>query len=251
MLRSLYIASTGMLVQKQKMDVMTNNIANIETIGYKKDTMISSSFKDLFIERTNDPNIISISNDVGLQNTGLHVEEIAISFKQGSIEETQRLSDLALEGSGFFVVSTQQGERYTRDGSFGVNKEGYLVNADGLYVSGENGRILVGDNEFAVDENGGVFIDGLQVDRLKIVSFSDAAALRKQGSNLYYNFGNAQVLAATDTTVKQGFLENSNVDMAQAMIDVMAVSQAYQTNQRIVKMLDESLQKTVNEVGRV
>ena len=90
-----------------------------------------------------------------------------------------------------------------------------------------------------------------EVDKLKIVSFSDVAALRKQGSNLYYNFGNAQVSAATDTAVKQGFLENSNVDMAQAMIDVMAVSQAYQTNQRIVKMLDESLQKTVNEVGRV
>ena len=250
MLRSFYIASTGMLVQRKKMDVITNNITNSETTGYKKDQLLSRSFKDMMIARINDPAVINISTPVGLQNTGVHIDEVITNFTQGNMEETGRLSDMAIEGSGFFAISTTAGERYTRDGSFGVNSQGYLVTADGNYVQGENGRILVGSSKFSIDGQGNVTVNGASAGKLKIVTFADSAGLRKEGNNLYYNY-NTSAVANGQYNVKQGFLEGSNIDIAQEMVDMMAVSRTYDTNQRMVKMIDETLSKTVNDVGRV
>jgi flagellar basal-body rod protein FlgF len=145
MLRSLYIASTGMLAQREKMDIVTNNIVNVDTTGYKKDTLISKSFKDMMIQSMN-------GTDIGNLNTGIHVDDVVTSFDQGVLEQTDRLSDVALEGDGFFVVNTQDGIRYTRDGAFAVTSNGYLVNSEGNYVQGTNGNIYVGSGDFAIDE---------------------------------------------------------------------------------------------------
>lgn len=251
MLRSLYIASTGMLVQRQRMDVLTNNIANIETSGYKKDTLISRSFRDMMIERLENSNILNMSTSIGPLNTGIHADEIFTSFSQGAIEETGRLSDIALQGEGFFVISTPDGNRYTRDGAFAVSSNGYLVNSDGHYVQGENGSIYVGQGEFSINESGEVLVDGEVVNKLRVVTFADLSGLRKTGDNLYMNSNNQAEITPQDTVVRQGSLENSNVNMAQEMVDMMTVSRAYETNQRMVKMLDESLAKSVNEVGKV
>ena len=98
MLRSLYTAASGMLVQRKKMDVITNNITNVETTGYKKDQLLSRSFKDMMIERINDPAVINISKTVGPLSTGVHVDEITTDFAQGNMENTERLTDLAIQG---------------------------------------------------------------------------------------------------------------------------------------------------------
>ncbi len=251
MLRSLYIATTGMLVQRKKMDVITNNVANIETNGYKKDRLLSRSFQDMMIQRIGDPAIISMSTTVGAQNTGVHIDEITIDFTQGSMENTERLSDLALQGSGYFVVSTPNGDRYTRDGSFAVSSDGYLVSGDGYPIMGTNGRIQVGNGKFAIDDQGNVTVDGKITNKLRIAAFADETGLRKTGFNLFINYTNQAVGTPAGTTVKQGYLEGSNVDMATEMVEMMEVSRTYDTNQRMVKMLDESLGKAVNEVGRV
>jgi flagellar basal-body rod protein FlgG len=251
MLRSLYIAGTGMLVQRKKMDVLTNNIANVETTGYKTDTLLSRSFKDILIERMNDPAVINISNSVGPLNTGVHIDEVVVNFTQGNMEETERLTDLAIDGPGFFTVATQDGERYTRDGSFGINNEGYLVTADGYYVQGAGGAINVGLGGFAVDAQGNITVDGTSAGQLKIVNFEDLTGLRKTGNNLYANYTGQAVLQTELGTVRQGSLEASNVDITRQMVDMMEISRTYELNQRMVKMIDESLGKTVNEVGRV
>ncbi len=251
MLRSLYTAATGMLVQRKKMDVITNNITNIETNGYKRDQLISRSFKDMLINRINDPAVVSYSTVIGSQNAGVHIDEVATDFTQGNLEDTGRLSDLALQGPGFFAINTPGGERYTRDGSFSVNSEGYLVTADGNYVMGVSGKIRVGTGKFSVSDQGVVTVNGTPAGKLKIVAFADTAGLRKEGNNLYVNY-NTQITAATaGTSVKQGYIEGSNVDIAREMVDMISVSRMYETNQRMVKMLDESLDKAVNEVGRV
>lgn len=250
MLRSLYLAATGMMVQRKKMDVLTNNIANAETTGYKRDRLLSRSFKDMMIERTGDPYIVNILSGVGPQNTGIHIDEIFTDFLQGSLEQTGRLSDIAIQGDGYFAVSTPAGERYTRDGSFAVSSEGYLVTSDGYPVLGTNGFLRVGSGTFSVDGQGNVTAGGTAVGRIRVVTFADPTGLRKIGDNLYINYSNqAQVAGAY--TVKQGYLEGSNVDIAREMVDMMEVSRSYETNQRMVKMLDESLGKAVNEVGRL
>ena len=251
MLRSFYIAGTGMLIQKENMNVLTNNMMNIDTTGYKKDILISSTFKDMLIERVNDPNIVSTSEIVGLQNTGTHVEEIVTLFNQGSLEETERSCDMALEGEGFFVVSTEDGNRYTRSGSFTINENGYLVNSDGQYVLGEEGRIYIGDETFTIDEQGNIFVDGIQTNTLRVVTFEDLSGLRKEGNNLYVNYTGQAEITPDDTKVIQGYLESSNVDMAEELVNMMGLSKAYEVNQRVLKMVDESLEKTVNQIGKV
>ena len=251
MLRGMYTAATGMLVQRKKMDVITNNIANLETTGFKASQLISRSFKDLLIARINDPSIVGVSQIIGSQNNGIQVDQIFTDFTQGALEQTDRSGDLAIAGEGYFAISTPKGERYTRDGTFYVNSEGYLTTADGNYVQGTNGRIHVGASDFQVDEQGNITVKNVSVGKLKIVTFDDSAGLRSEGGNLYYNYNAKVVTPTTPSTVKQGYLEASNVDITKEMVDMISVSRTYETNQKILKMLDESLGKAVNEVGRI
>ena len=244
MLRSLYIASTGMLAQRQKMDIVTNNIINIDTTGYKKDTLITRSFQDLMIERMG-------GSYIGPQNTGIHVDDVVTSFEQGDLEQTGRLSDMALEGEGFFVVNTADGPQYTRDGACAVSPDGYLVNADGNYVQGNNGRIYVGKGNFTINEQGNVIVNNATVDKLRVVPFGDLTGLEKVGSNMFAAGTAGAPQTATECKVKQGYLEGSNVDMSEEMVTMVEINRAYQVNQRVLTMLDQSLGKTVNEVGKL
>lgn len=250
MIRSLYTAATGMLVQRQKMDVAINNISNIETTGFKKDNLVSRSFADMLIARIG--GMGPGAAVIGPLSTGAHIDALYTDYTQGSLEETKRALDVALQGDGFFSVATPAGVRYTRDGSFSVSSDGYLMTADGNPVLGTNGGyIYVGGGEFAIDAEGVVTAaDGTVSGTLAIVSFADNASLRKTGNNLYAGTG-AIAGKPAPTSVKQGYLEASNVDIAGAMVDMMMINRAYETSQRVVKMLDESLGKAVNEVGRV
>ncbi len=251
MLRCFYTACTGMLVQRDRMEVLANNLTNVDTTAYKSYGLISSTFEDMMIERINDPGTGGASPVVGALGTGTHIEELYTTFGQGSIEETSRACDFALEGEGFFVIATADGDRYTRDGGFAVNSAGYLVTSEGQYVQGQNGRIYVGGDNFSTDELGNIYVDGTLADRFQIVAFEDVTGLRKDGSNLYAHVSGPGAQAATDTVVVQGALEGSNVDTAEELTRLLSVSNAYTINQRVLGMVDGSLEKAVNEVGRV
>jgi flagellar basal-body rod protein FlgF len=245
MLRSLYISASGMLAQRRTMDVLTNNLANLDTIGYKRDSLMSRSFADVLLSRINDPE----GNDgaIGPMNWGVHPDEIATDFGQGPLEGTGRAADLALAGDGFFVVETPQGLRYTRSGNFQVDGAGYLCTSEGYYVRGTNGRIHVGSQDFAVDLTGNITSPGGNY-KLQIVQFANNAVLQKEGDNLY---SGPAVAALAQCDVLQGFLEGSNVDLSGEMVNMITVSRNYEANQRMVTMLNGTLEKTVNEVGRV
>jgi flagellar basal-body rod protein FlgG len=180
---------------------------------------------------------------------GTHNSRVITSFVQGNLEGTERSLDFALEGEGFFVVSTPGGERYTRDGSFSVSSDGYLLSSGGYYVQGQNGRIYVGGDNFAVNEEGSVSVNGAVTDRLRIVRFENAASLRKDGNNLYIS--GQRPRQDNDTKVMQGFLEGSNVDVSGELANMLAVSRSYETNQRVLRMVDGTLEKSVNNVGRI
>ncbi len=248
MLRCFYTAGTGMLVQRDKMDVLTNNLINADTVGYKSDFLVSESFNEMLIRRLNDP--YGGSSIVGELGTGAHIGNVVTSFKQGNLEYTGRECDLALEGQGFFVVAATQGERYTRDGSFSVSDAGYLVNSDGYYVKGVGERIYVGDGEVTIDELGNVYVEDVFADRIRIVSFEDTAGLRKDENNLYASAGQ-RAGEDSETKVRQGYLESSNVEISGELADMLMISRAYETNQRVLRMVDGTLDKAVNEVGRI
>lgn len=245
MLRSLYISASGMLAQRRTMDVLTNNLANVDTPGFKRDNLMVRSFSDVLLSRINDAE----GNDgpIGYMNWGVHPDEITTDFGEGPLEATGRTADIALAGDGFFVVETPQGLRYTRSGNFQVDAAGYLCTSEGYYVRGANGRIHVGSQNFAVDMAGNIMSPGGNY-KLQIVQFADNAVLRKVGNNLY---SGPAVAALSNSEVLQGYLEGSNVDLSSEMVSMITVSRSYEANQRMVSMLNDTLEKTVNEVGRI
>jgi len=251
MVRGLYIAGTGMLLQRRKMETITNNIVNAETTGYKKEFNVSHSFDEVLTRRVNDAQSRAVlGRMVGPLNLGTQVDQLYIDFDMGSLEGTERPTDLALIGDAFFVVQTADGERYTKTGHFYLNNEGFLVDGEGNPLLGQNGPINVGGLDFTVDGNGNVFTAAGLVDTIRVVSFEDNNTLRRQGSNLF--FATEPPLAAPNPyTIAQGFLEMSNVDIGREMVDMLAMYRTYETNQRMVTMIDETMGKAVNEIGRL
>jgi flagellar basal-body rod protein FlgG len=252
MVRGLYAAGTGMLAQLKNMNVVINNATNAETVGYKSDTVVSKSFNDRLIDRINDPSILNTRTTVGSLNGGMYIDQLVTSYEQGVLDATGLQTDLALSGDGFFVVNTSGGERYTRAGNFTADSQGYLINADGYRVVGNDGNsVYVGLGEFGIDAQGAVSINNQPTGQsLQVVGFEDNGGLRKVGDNLYSNFTGRRV-QESDAMVKQGFLEMSNANVADVMVDMMTVYRLYESNQRMVQMTDESLGLAVNQIAKV
>ena len=261
MVRGLYIAGTGMLLQRRRMETITNNIVNAETTGYKKEYNVSHSFDEVLTRRVNDTRSrgAQLRNDVpetvlgrlvGPLNLGTQVDQLYIDFGMGAMEGTERPTDFTLIGDAFFVVQTADGERYTKTGHFYLDTEGYLIDGEGNYLLGENGPIYVGGLNFAVDSGGNVYTEAGFVDTIRVVSFEDNNTLRRQGSNLF--FATEPPLAVPhEYQIAQGFLEMSNVDIGREMVDMLAMYRAYETNQRMITMIDETLGRAVSEIGRL
>jgi flagellar basal-body rod protein FlgG len=250
MVRAQYISGTGMLLQRRMMETITNNITNADTTGYKKENLVAHSFDAVMIERINDNGSRSNPPIVGPLTFGTQIDQVYTDFAMGNLEETGRATDLALVGDVFFALDTPNGERYTRAGAFLVDREGYIIDAEGNYLLGENGRIYAGGDEFSVDDAGNVSVEGVYSDTIRAVSFEDNATLRKQGSSVFYAT-EEPIAPAGRYDVKQGFLENSNVDIAREMVDMITVYRTYETNQRMLTMTDEIVGKAVNDIGRL
>ena len=251
MVRGLYTAGTGMLLQRRRMETITNNITNAETTAYKKEFNVAHSFDEVMTRRINDTSSASMNRHfVGPLNLGTQVDQLYTNFEQGSLEVTDRPTDLALIGDAFFVVMTADGERYTKTGHFYLNDGGFLVDGEGNPLLGNNGPIYVGGLNFAVDSGGNVFTEQGYADTIRVVSFADNETLRKQGSNLF--FATVPPLAeANPYAIQQGFLEMSNVDIGREMVDMLAMYRAYETNQRMITMIDETVGRAVNDIGRL
>ena len=155
MIRGWYIGSSGMNAQQNRLDAISNNLANVDTAGYKRDVSVSKSFSELLLRRTEADGVYKTSVGsadaapvIGKLGLGVETNENFTEFEQGSFRSTGSSSDLALSGEGFFAVQTPTGERYTRNGNFILGKEGILETKDGYPLLGENGLILPGDDKF-------------------------------------------------------------------------------------------------------
>jgi len=251
MLRALYIAGNGMLTQMKHMDTAGNNISNANTAGYRKDRSIAASFEDMLLANTGKPKRQPGSNVIGPLNPGIHMDETITDHGQGPMEYTGRAADISILGSGFYAVETQNGVRYIRGGSFFVNNEGYLSAGDGSLLLGVYGPIQPGTDEFTVDRFGNVFVDDVYIDTLAMVDFQDTNLLVKEGTLLFQNTGGQANFMAAEGEAVQGYLEGSNVDITQELVQMMSVMRNYDSNQRVIRMLDDTLAKTINEVGRL
>jgi flagellar basal-body rod protein FlgG len=212
---------------------------------------------------------------IGGLGTGVELNELYTSFEQGGLKETQSEFDLALDGTGFFTVATPWGERYTRNGSFQLGKEGFLETKEGYPVLGENGPVRVKANNFQVDKEGRVWINGeyaedpnllvsrenntweqtVLLDSLKLVDFDLDRYLEKQGSSLYRETdvsGPAQVIEeGSRPRVVQGFTEAANVEPVREMVQMIEVNRAYEANQKVIQTHDSMLGTLINQTVRV
>lgn len=264
MIRGLYTSGWSMLANTRKLDVITNNMANVNTSAFKKDTVVFEAFPDVLIKRINDTESPStLSTRVGNMQYSSDVGEIYTYYTQGQFNQTGNTMDFAISDDNtgttqtpaFFtigLVNPQTGdssEYYTKDGAFVLNSNNQLVTKDGNYVLGQNGPITLSPGNFSVDDKGNIVQNGTLVDKLRITQFSDATKLRKYGDNLVQNDGSET--SDFKGTVMQGYLEQSNVNVVTEMVDMITVMRAYEANQKILQAQDETLEKVVNEVGVV
>ena len=283
MVRGWYTAVSGMRAQQWRLDAVANNLANVDTDGYKRDQAAFKAFPELLMRRFKDDGeymhpfgSADVAPIIGRLGTGVELNELYVSFEQGAMKETFSDFDLALDGKGFFAVETPYGERYTRNGSFFLGKEGYLETKEGYPVLGENGRIMVKANNFQVDKDGQVWInaayddgdpnnlvsmqnntweDPVLLDTLKLVDFDLDRYLKKQGTSLYYDTetsGPAMIIeAGYRPVVLQGFVEAANVEPVREMVQMIEINRAYEANQKVIQTHDTMLGTLINQYARV
>ena len=241
MLRGIYTAAGGMLSQQLSINTITNNMANGETVGYKKDNAVMSPFQQHLTHYLDSSQPFG-STVIGDMPYGVEVVETNISFQQGAIEPTGNKHDLAIDGDGFFMVETPEGVRLTRNGAFKVNSENNLVTAQGYRVLGQGGYIEVGGQDFSVLEDGRIFQDGVEVEQLRVVDFVDRSALQKEGES---HFSVPEVAAPVEPQfkIRQGYLEHSNVDMNLEMSRLISAFRGYEANSKVFQAFDQIMQQ--------
>lgn len=250
MIRGIYIAAAGMVTNMTRMMRITNNIANISTPGYKQDISPTEVVDDMILAIIDGTDGSVTSTEIGTLTTVIVADRPELDLRQGLLAETGLPFDLALTGDGFFTVQKDGETFYTRNGSFVRDADGRLRTEDGGIVQGIDGALTIPDGLIMVNSIGDVSVGGQAVGRLAIAELTPDATLRKVGQN-YFVLDTGTVAPAGNTDVLQGFLEGSNVEAANVMVEMLSTQRAYQVSQRMLVMQDSLLQKTVNELGRL
>lgn len=256
MYQGFYNLTSGMLTQSRNLNVISNNMVNIQTAGYKRDKMVSTTFQEEMLYRTgkrykDNPEPMATTSKIRT------ADRTYVNYEQGSFDETEGIYDFALGENGFFCIDTPGGIRYTRNGSFNVDDEGYL-NLNGMgRVEGRDGQpIRIDNEEFNVDGQG--VIRSSQVDEtgapvvlgaLRVVDFADYEALHKEDYGMFSTNQAAQEVE--QPTVLWKMLERSNVDMVEEMTNMMSSQRALQSAAQVLKMYDQVMSKAASDVGRL
>ena len=312
MWRGLYTAATGMITETKRTDVIANNLANAATTGYKRDKAIHREFEAMLIRRYYDhedgglvgmepnsqtdynTNTIDVTRfkgfdadpfyrpNIGRLGLGDYIDEIAVDHIQGPIETTGNELDLAIGGEGFFTIQSPEGIRYTRNGAFFRNAQGFIQDIRGYNLLDAQGQPIkiprdMFNKDIIITDDGGVYVKGDEVEpweedpiqnittgnqgnrqliaQIQLVNFEDRLALRKQGDNLFYAVadeeGNLAQPVASNAVIVQGALEKSNVQIVREMVELIHNHRMYEANAKAVTTQDSMLDKSVNEVGAV
>ncbi|MFC1886503.1 flagellar basal-body rod protein FlgF [Thermodesulfobacteriota bacterium] len=234
----------GALIQEMRLNILSNNIANINTVGFKEDKLFQipetggSEPADRFSQQARSFGDLPVSSFT--------------NFSQGKFLHTGNPLDLSLEGEGFFSVEGEDTVLYTRTGDLSVNNDGLLITQDGLPVLGQGGKIYLSSPDVVIDERGNIIENGTVVDSIKIVKFSQPNALQKAGLTRFAKTDpNIVDEKAKETNVMQGFIEQSNVDAVNSMTEMIDVLRGYETYQKVIQSLNDTALKAINDVGRL
>ena len=241
----MYSAVSGNIAAMQRMDVITNNMANVNTSGYKKDRMIF----DTLLSNAKNPTLPDGSMTDTPVLTGYTIET---DFSAGPQKQTGNPLDLSLDGDGFFVVNTPQGKAYTRQGNFHIDAGGRMVTADGYELQGNGGPVTIKGGKVNIDAKGDVFVDGTQTGSIGVVDFPKPYQMQKIGSALFVPSGPETAgQPAANTRIMQGAIEGSNVQPLQEMVTLIANNRFYEQCVKTIQSYDQMAAKAANDLGRV
>lgn len=251
MLNSLYTATSGLTMQQRRMDVISSNLANLNTVGHKRETAVFSQYIANPSEHPDD--IIRNSDYNKMINTTVRLDGIHTDFQEGYLKQTGRNLDMAFSNpKAFFAVDTPFGVRFTRDGQFTLNNNNELVTMDGYKVLSnvDNLQPVRLQDGSTITEDGDIMLNGARVGGLDVVQFEDTSKLQKVGENLY---------AAVDTLpdavnnpgIQTGYLEGSNVNPVQEMVKMIETSRGFESYSKVIQTIQEIDDKAVNQVGSI
>jgi flagellar basal-body rod protein FlgF len=233
--RGLYIAATGMYAELSRQDQLANDLANASTPGYKPTRAAQTSFGEALV--TN-----AVGQQVGSIGLGVQVDAPQVDLAQGPFVQTNQPLDVALEGPGFFRVQTANGPAYTRNGQFTTDASGKLITSTGAPVLDSQGRAITipTGSTPSIGADGTISVNGKTLAKLGVVSLTNVVKL---GDN---DFSGTPGAAPAGTQVRQGSLEGSGADAAKSMIDMIVSMRAYESSQKVIQAIDETLQKGIS-----
>ena len=235
MYKGIYIALSGAVLKHAQMETISQNLANADTIGYKKDQI---TFKDYLIPQ----DVFSYDPDGRAMS---YISTFRTDLSAGNMIKTDNLLDIAIEGKGFISL---EGNRYTRRGDLKKDGEGYLTTQDNIKVLGEKGPIRLPDGTLQINESGDVSVNGEKVDSLRIVEFQQPENLSKAGGNIFLFKGNP---SQTKGVVRQGQLEKSNVEIVKEMVRMIEMFREFESFQKAIQIFDDAQAKATNEIAKI
>ena len=241
---ALYVAMSRQAILRREMDVVANNIANVDTAGFKVESLISETKSEPLGGKASGGRNVQYVLDRGLSR----------DFGQGAMSGTGAPLDVAIEGDGFFQINTDAGERYTRDGRFTLDPTGRLVTGDGHAVGGEGGAEILIDpanGPVTIARDGTISQGEERIGKLGVVRFASLSGLSKQGDGLYRNDANIAPEAAPDAILHQGSVEGSNVN---AVLEVTRMIEVTREYEKVSKLMDQNSdlgRRTIERLGRV
>jgi flagellar basal-body rod protein FlgF len=252
-----------MLTQEIKMDYIANNLANVNTPGFKQNVGAIKSFPQMLVHRLNDTYLkvsgvegnMDLRPMAGLASMGAVVDEIATDFSKGVLQNTESKFDLAIDGPGFFTVETPFGERMTRAGNFTLNANKELVNKLGYRVMGENGPVVLDGKTFTIDSDGAIYVGEKgdeYLDKLKVVDVADQKTIKKVGHDMFMVPPElTQPVKMENAIVKQGALEQSNVNAITMLRSMIDVNRMYEANSKVILTKDTLMGRAVNDIAKI
>lgn len=268
MSKGIYTALSGAIAQGQRLDTIANNLANVNTPGFKRDSQL---FKEYLTAYEKEPGTITVPRipasiesfyDMqGGDKAYVDAQGTFTDFSQGALKKTGNPLDLAIEGDGFFEVNTPDGVRFTRVGAFNVDSDGRLVTKQGVPVLRDGGagqdpatrEIKLRSANVTVSSNGEIFDNGQSVGRLALVNVGNKDALQKVGHTLYTikDTLDPQLAVAQEPKIHQGFIEASNVNTVREMTDMITATRVFESTQKGIQAYDQMMGKAVNEVPKL
>jgi flagellar basal-body rod protein FlgF len=219
-----------------QLDFVTNNLANASTNGFKAEHLYFA----MKGKSAQEGALPALGNTVS-----------RMDFSQGTLRVTGNSLDLAIEGDGFFTIQTRQGDAYTRNGSFALNKNKELVTLNGEYVLGQAGKIVIDGKDVSIDKDGTISVDGNPSGKLRIVDFGNAQALTRSGEGRFLDSGKAELKEAGSYRIAGGYLEMSNVNAVREMTDMIEIQRAFETYQKVILTLQTMDNIATNRIGKV